>query len=83
LRRCAASTHVADVVVRAGRRPGPARGPFGGRPGRARNQGVPGTGLGLAISRTVIERHGGTITVTDHGDKRGTTFVLRLPAYCA
>ncbi|GGM28236.1 ATP-binding protein [Dactylosporangium sucinum] len=47
-----------------------------------RNQGVPGTGLGLAISRTVIERHGGTITVTDHGDKPGTTFVVRLPAYC-
>ncbi|WP_433051285.1 PAS domain S-box protein [Dactylosporangium sp. CS-033363] len=47
-----------------------------------RNQGVPGTGLGLAISRTVVERHGGTITVTDHGDKPGTTFVVRLPAYC-
>jgi PAS domain S-box-containing protein len=47
-----------------------------------RNQGVPGTGLGLAISRTVVERHGGTITVTDHGNKPGTTFVVRLPAYC-
>jgi PAS domain S-box-containing protein len=47
-----------------------------------RNQGVPGTGLGLAISRTVVERHGGTITLTDHGDKPGTTFVVRLPAYC-
>ncbi|WP_426507526.1 sensor histidine kinase [Dactylosporangium sp. McL0621] len=47
-----------------------------------RNQGVPGTGLGLAISRTVVERHGGTITVTDHGGKPGTTFVVRLPAYC-
>ena len=48
-----------------------------------RNQGVPGTGLGLAISRTVVERHGGSITMTDHGDKPGTTFELRLPAYCA
>ncbi|WP_432979051.1 PAS domain S-box protein [Dactylosporangium sp. CA-233914] len=47
-----------------------------------RNQGVPGTGLGLAISRTVVERHGGKITLTDHGDKPGTTFVVRLPAYC-
>ncbi|GAA2352326.1 ATP-binding protein [Dactylosporangium salmoneum] len=47
-----------------------------------RNQGVPGTGLGLAISRTVVERHGGTITVTDHGEKPGTTFEVRLPAYC-
>jgi PAS domain S-box-containing protein len=48
-----------------------------------RNLGVPGTGLGLAISRTVVVRHGGSITVTDHGDKPGTTFVVRLPAYCA
>jgi signal transduction histidine kinase len=46
-----------------------------------RNQGVPGTGLGLAISRTVVERHGGAITVTDHGEKPGTTFEVRLPSY--
>ncbi|MET7423091.1 ATP-binding protein [Dactylosporangium sp. NPDC005555] len=45
-----------------------------------RSLGVPGTGLGLAISRTVIERHGGTITVTDHGEKPGTTFLVRLPS---
>ncbi|MGI5181156.1 PAS domain S-box protein [Dactylosporangium sp. CA-152071] len=45
-----------------------------------RSLGLPGTGLGLAISRTVIERHGGTITVTDHGDKPGTTFLVRLPS---
>jgi PAS domain S-box-containing protein len=44
-----------------------------------RNEGIPGTGLGLAISRTVIERHGGTITVNDNGEAPGTTFVIRLP----
>ncbi|GAB3862376.1 ATP-binding protein [Dactylosporangium cerinum] len=45
-----------------------------------RSLGLPGTGLGLAISRTVIERHGGTITVNDHGEKPGTTFLVRLPS---
>jgi PAS domain S-box-containing protein len=45
-----------------------------------RRLGLPGTGLGLAISRTVVERHGGTITVTDHGEKPGTTFLVRLPS---
>jgi PAS domain S-box-containing protein len=49
------------------------------RASNIRNQGVPGTGLGLAISRTVIERHGGTITVADHGDAPGTTVQIRLP----
>ena len=49
------------------------------RASNIRNHGVPGTGLGLAISRTVIERHGGTITSTDHGDSPGTTFLVRLP----
>ena len=46
-----------------------------------RNEGMPGTGLGLAISRTVIERHGGTIGLTDHGDAPGTTVLIRLPIF--
>jgi PAS domain S-box-containing protein len=46
-----------------------------------RNEGMPGTGLGLAISRTVIERHGGTIALTDHGEAPGTTVVIRLPIF--
>jgi signal transduction histidine kinase len=46
-----------------------------------RNEGMPGTGLGLAISRTVIERHGGTIALSDHGDQPGTTVVIRLPIF--
>jgi Histidine kinase-, DNA gyrase B-, and HSP90-like ATPase/Dienelactone hydrolase family len=37
-----------------------------------------GTGQGLSISRTMIERHGGSLTFeTEVG--RGTTFHLRLP----
>jgi signal transduction histidine kinase len=39
---------------------------------------IPGTGLGLVITRTILERHGGTITVTDRPGA-GTTFVIRLP----
>jgi PAS domain S-box-containing protein len=38
-----------------------------------------GTGQGLAISRSVIEKHGGTLTFeTELG--KGTTFFVRLPA---
>jgi PAS domain S-box-containing protein len=51
------------------------------RGSNVRTEGMPGTGLGLAISRTVIERHGGTITVTDHGDAPGTTVLIRLPLF--
>lgn len=36
-----------------------------------------GTGLGLAICRQIIERHGGTIELSDHS--QGATFVIRLP----
>ena len=37
-----------------------------------------GTGQGLAIARSVVERHGGTITFTSEMAK-GTTFYVRLP----
>jgi signal transduction histidine kinase len=37
-----------------------------------------GTGLGLAISRTIIEKHGGTLTAESEVGK-GTTFNIRLP----
>jgi signal transduction histidine kinase len=40
-----------------------------------------GTGLGLAISKTVVEAHGGTISVRSNG--KGTTFTIDLPVPAA
>lgn len=39
---------------------------------------IPGTGLGLAISKTIIEAHGGSISIASEVG-RGTTLELRLP----
>ncbi|HEX3131518.1 MAG TPA: ATP-binding protein [Thermoanaerobaculia bacterium] len=38
-----------------------------------------GLGLGLAISRTIVELHGGSISVSSEGRERGTTFLVQLP----
>lgn len=40
---------------------------------------VRGTGLGLAITRSIVELHGGHITVTSETEK-GSTFTVFLPA---
>jgi two-component system OmpR family sensor kinase len=40
--------------------------------------GAPGSGLGLAIVRSIVEAHGGTVTVASSG--AGTTFTVTLPA---
>ncbi|MCD4525172.1 ATP-binding protein [Nocardioides sp. cx-173] len=39
---------------------------------------IPGTGLGLAIVRTIVEGHGGTVTVTSQPGE-GTTVRISLP----
>jgi signal transduction histidine kinase len=47
---------------------------------RAENRGgTSGTGLGLAIARHLVDRHGGTISVTSDKGIR-TAFTIRLPS---
>jgi PAS domain S-box-containing protein len=38
-----------------------------------------GLGLGLAISKTLVEMHGGTLSVHSDGRNQGATFRVRLP----
>ena len=38
-----------------------------------------GTGLGLAIAQSIVERHGGTMTVSSAGEGQGSTFSVVLP----
>ncbi|GAB1642179.1 ATP-binding protein [Krasilnikovia sp. MM14-A1259] len=48
------------------------------RASNATRQAIPGTGLGLAIVSTIVEGHGGTITV-DSREGVGTTMTIRIP----
>lgn len=45
----------------------------------ARSRASGGSGLGLAIARTIVEQHGGEISVSSV-EGEGATFVVRLPA---
>jgi two-component system, OmpR family, phosphate regulon sensor histidine kinase PhoR len=48
------------------------------RASNAVERSIPGTGLGLAIVRTIVDNHGGALTVTSQEGK-GTTVTARLP----
>jgi signal transduction histidine kinase len=48
-----------------------------GSPDQARRYG--GLGLGLAISRSLVQMHGGRITVKSDGLGQGATFTVELP----
>jgi signal transduction histidine kinase len=39
----------------------------------------PGLGVGLYVARTLVEQHGGEISVDSNGSDRGATFTVRLP----
>ena len=45
----------------------------------ARSRETGGTGLGLTIARSIVQAHGGTITVVS-APKAGSLFTVRLPA---
>ncbi|GID92710.1 ATP-binding protein [Amorphoplanes digitatis] len=48
------------------------------RTSRARDRAIPGSGLGLTLSRAVVQRHHGSIELTEH-EGPGTTVLVRLP----
>jgi signal transduction histidine kinase len=47
-------------------------------PPLADETGPGGTGLGLAIAQSIVERHGGTLTVHSAGEGKGSTFTIIL-----
>ena len=48
------------------------------RGSRAMQDQVHGTGLGLNLVKSIVEAHGGSVSVTS--DTAGTRFIIRIPA---
>ncbi|MDQ4094978.1 MAG: HAMP domain-containing histidine kinase [Actinomycetota bacterium] len=48
----------------------------------AKDKGIEGSGLGLSITRTIIEKHGGEVSVSSQVG-HGSTFSIRLPGAAA
>ena len=47
---------------------------------RPQERGFMGLGIGLTLAKSLVEMHGGTISVHSEGPERGSTFTIRLPA---
>lgn len=45
----------------------------------SRTRAYGGLGLGLALVKSFVDAHGGTIEATSEGQRKGSTFVVRLP----
>ncbi|WP_269997533.1 sensor histidine kinase [Arthrobacter sp. B2a2-09] len=52
------------------------------RTNAARQAAIPGVGLGLSITKSIVERHGGSITCSSKPGS-GSTFIVALPAGAA